>query len=156
MNKALFTAQQELYLTQIKIPLRLSCLSGSGWPTVLSLWYLYEGGKLFCATQENAHVVDYLRQTPRCGFEIASDDPPYCGIRGRGTVTVQTDIGREILERLLQRYTGGLQHDLAQKLLAKSDTEVAIVISPHTVTTWNYAHRMSDIDGVSYLKLCPD
>lgn len=31
----------EQYLREIQIPLRLSRVSISGWPVVLSLWYLY-------------------------------------------------------------------------------------------------------------------
>ncbi|MFN2137527.1 MAG: hypothetical protein ACK2UK_16315, partial [Candidatus Promineifilaceae bacterium] len=59
----------EKYLGETKIPLRLSCVMESGWPAVLSLWYLFEGGSLFCATPENAKVVSYLRADPRCSFE---------------------------------------------------------------------------------------
>lgn len=150
-----FTEQQEMYLTQITIPLRLSCVSDGGWPVVLSLWYLYREGKLLCATQVNARVVQYLRQQPRCGFEIAADDPPYCGLRGRGEAEIQPEMGHEVLEQLLLRYTGGLDHNLARRLLAKSANEVAIVITPRKIFSWNYTDRMTNTESSSGSKICP-
>ena len=39
------------------IPLRLACLSTSGWPIVISLWYTYMDSKIYCATQKNAKIV---------------------------------------------------------------------------------------------------
>lgn len=156
MENQLFTEQQETYLTQITIPVRLSCVSNDGWPIVLSLWYLYRDGKLLCATQENAKVVEYLREQPRCGFEIASDDPPYCGLRGRGEAEIQAEIGHEVLEQLLLRYIGNLDHPLAKRLLAKSDREVAIIITPSDIFTWNFSNRMTNIGTSSESKLCPN
>ena len=97
----------ERYLAETRIPLRLSCLSDSGWPVVLSLWYLFEDGHLYCATPQTAKVVGYLTGEPRCAFEIASDLPPYCGVRGRALATIEQARGVEILERLLERYLGG-------------------------------------------------
>ena len=156
MENQLFTAQQENYLTQIKIPLRLACLNSGGWPVVLSLWYLYRNGQLFCATQASAKVVQYLRQQPRCGFEIAADEPPYCGLRGHGEAEIRADIGHEILEQVLLRYTGGLNHALASRLRAKSANEVAIVITPRVVFTWNYTDRMASAEPTPASKPCPE
>ena len=61
----------EQYLKEIQFPLRLSCISTSGWPVVLSLWHLYENGNLFCATPQAARVVAYLEGESRCAFEVA-------------------------------------------------------------------------------------
>lgn len=74
--------QHQSYLEETFIPLRLACIDGGGWPLVVSLWYLYQDGALYCATQADARVVTYLRQNPRCGYEVAADVPPYCGVRG--------------------------------------------------------------------------
>jgi hypothetical protein len=35
------------FLEQSRVPLRLACITREGWPMVLSLWYLYETGKIF-------------------------------------------------------------------------------------------------------------
>lgn len=152
----LITSQTERYLREIEIPLRLSCVSTSGWPVVLSLWYLYGERRLYCATQETARVVDYLRHEPRCGFEVASDLPPYCGVRGQGIATVDTTSGVEILKQLLVRYLGSTETQLGKRLLAQSHNEVAIVIEPVKVFTWNFTSRMGDSVSAPPAKLCPE
>ena len=146
----------ENYLQKTKIPIRLSCVMKSGWPTVLSLWYLLEEDSLFCATPENAKVVSYLRAEPRCSFEVASDEPPYCGVRGRAVATIDPDRGIEILERLLFRYLGGIDNPLAKKLLGRTSPEVAIRLDPQNFYTWNFSDRMADSLAHHEAKNCPD
>jgi len=131
-------------------------MTASGWPSVLSLWYLYRGGNLYCATQETANVVSYLRHDPRCAFEIAADQPPYCGVRGQGMAVLDVRLGSEILQQLLTRYLGSTDSPLAQRLLAQSQHEVAIIIQPIKVFTWNYTSRMKDTVPIVDSKLCPD
>ena len=151
----MFTSETEHYLSEIRIPLRLSCMTASGWPSVLSLWYLYREGNLYCATQETAKVVSYLRHDPRCAFEIAADQPPYCGVRGQGMAVLDVRLGSEILQQLLTRYLGSTDSPLAQRLLAQSQDEVAIIIQPIKVFTWNYTSRMKDTVPIVDSKLCP-
>jgi hypothetical protein len=146
----------EQYLKEIQIPLRLSCVSNAGWPVVLSLWYLFEDDYLYCATPKKAKVVAYLEQDSRCAFEIASDQPPYCGVRGRALATIDHDRGLEILERLLERYLGDTDNALARQLLNRSVAEVAIRLAPQRFHTWDFTDRMANsVPGVPQ-KLCPE
>ncbi|NCF69525.1 MAG: hypothetical protein GWP61_26540 [Chloroflexi bacterium] len=145
----------EEYLQETKIPLRLSTTTTSGWPVVLSLWYLYEEGALYCATSQNAKVVDYLMNEPRCGFEVAADRPPYCGVRGRALAQIEADAGLEILERLLVRYLGGIENKLAQGLLNRTIPEAAIRLKPQSVYSWNFTDRMADSLVHQNTKICP-
>ncbi len=100
----LFSAPLVRFLDRTRIPLRLACTTESGWPFVLSLWYVFQDGVLYCATQESARIVTYLRLNPQCAFEIAADLPPYCGARGRARAEIDPGRGPEILELLLERY----------------------------------------------------
>ena len=63
------------FLEAQTIPVRLACLTSRSTPVVCSLWYLWEDGALWCATQASARVVDYLSAHPDCGFEVAPDLP---------------------------------------------------------------------------------
>lgn len=151
-------SQMEDYLEAARIPLRLACSTESGWPMGVSLWFLYQDGRLFCATRRSARVVAYLRKNPRCAFEIAADMPPYCGVRGQAVASIDENIGAQILDQLLIRYLGGMDNNLAKKLLSKREDEVAIVLRPVKVFTWDFSNRMLDVvESMLNLatKVCP-
>jgi len=142
-NDLKFAAQ---YLETVRIPLRLACVTQSGWPMSVSLWYQYNiDGTILCATQKSARVVQYLQHEPRCAFEISADQPPYCGIRGQAIARIDENIGGQVLEQLLHRYLGGTDNNLAKSLIAKQDTELAIILDPVNVFTWDFSNRMKDI-----------
>jgi hypothetical protein len=98
-----------------------------------------------CATQKTARLVAYLQNDPRCAFEIAADLPPYCGVRGQAIAHIDESIGAMVLEQLLVRYLGGMDSKLAQSLIAKSENEVAIILRPVKIYTWDFSSRMQDI-----------
>ena len=154
MSDSLIEMQE--YLDAIHIPLRLACSTKTGWPMVISLWFIHQDGFLYCATQKSAKIVDYLQNDARCAFEIAEDQPPYCGIRGQARASIDTTLGVEIHEKLLFRYLGDTNSDLARNLLAKSDTEVAIVLEPIRLFTWDFSNRMANIHTkLPAEKVCP-
>lgn len=148
----------ETYLESIRIPLRLACTTESGWPMAVSLWFKHQNGHLICATQKSAKVVSYLKNNRRCAFEIAGDLPPYCGVRGQAIAEIDEKIGAEILEELLERYLGSTDSALARNLLTKRNDEVAIILKPVNLFTWDFSNRMQDAIlpklDLSY-KVCP-
>lgn len=126
------------------IPLRLAVHDSTGTPWVMSLWFLYEDGAIWCATNTGARLAAYLQHQSRCGFEVAGDAPPYKGIRGKGRIALVPERGGEILVRLLQRYGIDGESRLARSLLAKIDQEVAIRIVPTRISSWDFTARMKD------------
>ena len=139
-------------LTNCKIPIRLACMSISDWPIVVSLWYTYLNEKVYCATQNTAKVVKYLRKNPKCGFEIAGDSFPYRGVRGYGKASIVENKGEEILRMLIQKYLTGKETTISSlklyKLLLSKEhlqNEVAIEIIPAAMFKWDYKKRMIDI-----------
>ena len=146
------------YLDDIRIPLRLACKTESGWPMVVSLWFLFKDGALYCATQESARIVSYLRAHPECAFEIASDLPPYCGVRGQARAVIDDQQGVEVLEKLIDRYIGDRQNSLAKKLLDNQKNEVAIILKPINIFAWDFSLRMKNINlqmKERFIKSCP-
>ena len=139
-------------LTNSKIPIRLACMSISDWPIVVSLWYTYLNEKVYCATQNTAKVVKYLRKNPKCGFEIAGDSFPYRGVRGYGKASIVENKGEEILRMLIQKYLTRKETTISSlklyKLLLSKEhlqNEVAIEIVPAAIFKWDYKKRMIDI-----------
>ena len=135
----------DTYLDSSRIPLRLACTTESGWPMAVSLWFKHQNGRIFCATQKSARIVSYLQNDPRCAFEIAADLPPYCGLRGQAIASIDEKMGLEILEQLLVRYLSGTDNALGRNLLAKGKDEVAIILKPVNVYTWDFSGRMADV-----------
>ena len=131
----------EDHLRSTVIPLRLAT-SGRTGPTVQSLWFTWADGRLWCATQQDALVVQRLRADPQCGFEVARDEPPYAGVRGIGEVELIDDRGAEVLRTLIQRYLGGGSPDLARWLLSRADNETALAIRPRRLSSWDFSARM--------------
>ena len=134
--------QVKAFVEATVIPLKLSVLTASGWPMLCSLWVVPEGDQLLIATKRDAKVVECLARDPRCAFELSSEHPPYVGIRGRALATIDHDRGPEVLDRALTRYLGGLEVPLAKRLRAQADEEVAIVLSPLLVYSWDFTQRM--------------
>lgn len=139
------------FLETQTIPVRLGCQTPSGHLWMVSLWYRYrpeetdEDGddwRLECATSASADVVAYLRENPDVAFEISTNDPPYAGVRGRGTASIEPDPEKEVLRDLLERYLGGTDSELARGLLREDREEVMITIDPAVVYGWDFSERM--------------
>ena len=95
------------FLDESVIPLRLACIAPSGWPLVVSLWFVRRGDELVCATQRPSSLVRALEHESRCAFEVAGEEPPYRGVRCRAQVTIEPDEGLATLAEPLARYVGG-------------------------------------------------
>ncbi|QDI89590.1 hypothetical protein Nisw_08690 [Candidatus Nitrosopumilus sp. SW] len=135
----------ESILSDIKIPIRIAFLKSDGVPNIISLWYEQIGDKIYCATQKSAKVVSYLEKNPTCGFEIASDKPPYKGIRGSGSAKIIDEMGEEILKILMKKYLGDKESTLSKILKKNVKNEVAIEITPQQIFHYDYSKRMKDI-----------
>lgn len=131
--------------SNLKIPIRISCLKPNGFPAVISLWYIIIDGKIYCATQKTAKIVSYLNKNPICGFEIAADNPPYRGIRGEGYVKILDYKGQKILSILIEKYLGKKDSNLSDFLKRNSKTEIAIEIQPKNTINYDYSDRMKGI-----------
>jgi nitroimidazol reductase NimA-like FMN-containing flavoprotein (pyridoxamine 5'-phosphate oxidase superfamily) len=139
------TDQIQSFLRDVRIPVRIACNGASGHPVMASLWFVPQGGALWCATQRGASVASLLTRDPRCAFEVSVETPPYRGVRGTGVATLHDERGEEILRVLIERYLGGTESKLARFLLERAERETAIRIDPQTLISWDYQERMEAI-----------
>lgn len=133
------------FLEAVTVPIRLACTGPDGFPRVVSLWFRYDEGVIYCVTHQDSKLLALLRRDQRIGFEISPNDPPYHGVRGQGMVTLQPLGEADTLKVLLQRYLGGLDSGLAKWLLSRSDEETLIRIDPTRLFSWDYRERMADL-----------
>ncbi|MBC8188767.1 MAG: pyridoxamine 5'-phosphate oxidase family protein [Proteobacteria bacterium] len=143
-DSAWYLKEVEGFLADYRSPLRLSVIGESGFPLICSLWFVYEEGRLLCATTRQAKVVECLRANPRCGFEIATNEPPYFGVRGQGVANVSSDGASDLLGSLVDRYLGSRETKFAGWLLSRSADEVTIEIEVRWMTSWDYTGRMAN------------
>jgi len=115
------------------------------WPITISLWYIYKDNKIFCATQKSAKIIEYLSKNARCGFEVASDNPPYKGVRGYGNATLDEENGKEILDLIIKKYLKDTNSSLAKFLKSRNENEIAIEIKPQNMFSYDYSNRMRDV-----------
>ena len=133
------------FVPDVKIPIRVGFVKSNDVPAVISLWYVCNGGKIYCAAQKTAKIVSYLQKNPICGFEIAADKPPYKGIRGEGTVQILNETGAYVLDLLIDKYLGEKESTLSKFLKNNSKTENAIQITPQKIFYYDYSERMKDV-----------
>lgn len=133
------------FLQGCRYPMRLACVGADGYPRVVSVWFIYQQGQLMCASHGSSQLVALLRANGRVGFEIATNDPPYFGVRGQADASLSDSGGAAMLERLLQRYLGGVDSTLAQWLLSRSEGELLITLTPRRLFTWDYRQRMTEV-----------
>jgi len=125
-------------------PLRIACNTEAGFPLIVPLWFLFENGSFYSITYRNAKLLSHLWADNRVGFEVANNEPPYAGVRGRGEVTLLEGEGEHWLPRLLQRYQINPQSQLARGLMARIDDEITIRLTPQQMSGWDYSPRMKD------------
>jgi len=136
------TERAEQFLREQAIPVRLACHTPRGGLWMLSLWYRYRDGHVECATGANADVVRYLREDPAVAFEISTNEPPYRGVRGSGSVTIAPDEDKETLQALIERYLGDTNTQLAERLLSPDREEVRLTVDVDHAYTWDFSDRM--------------
>ena len=142
-NSAWSYDEIESYLTTTELPCRLACTTADGYPHVMSLWYLYRGGQLWFSVQRSAKFTQWLIDDPKCGFEIAVNEPPYVGVRGRGTANATPAADDAVLRELIDRFLSNDNPGLANWLLSRTATEITLTVRPHWLTAWDYRTRMA-------------
>jgi nitroimidazol reductase NimA-like FMN-containing flavoprotein (pyridoxamine 5'-phosphate oxidase superfamily) len=130
------------YLKENTYPIRLSFLNKRGDPQICSLWYQYLDGEILCASHKNSFLVNQLKSNKVVSFEVSTNDYPYKGVRGKGSVELVSGDADEILDALIERYLGSSNASLSTWLKSRAKDEFLIKITPTLVTSWDFSNRM--------------
>ncbi|MFT5691236.1 MAG: hypothetical protein ACI92E_000562 [Oceanicoccus sp.] len=129
-------------LANCRIPLRLAFVDSNEFPRIVSLWFQYTNDVFLCATHKDSWIVKQLKRSSKVGFEIASNSPPYQGVRGTGTVDIFPLSEGPLLEELVSRYLGDGESEFAHFLLKRKKDELVLQINPTKLSSWDYSNRM--------------
>ncbi len=135
-------AQVDEFLSDTVYPLRLACTGPDNFPRVVSLWFQYADGLIHCVTHKSSKLMSLIEQSPRVGFEVSTNEPPYFGVRGQGMVTVSPAAAGEMLDQLLARYLDDAHNGLQLWLRSRAKDERIIIIDPTRFFSWDYRARM--------------
>lgn len=135
-------ATAERWLEGCQFPIRLACTGADGFPRVVSVWFLYQHGEFLSVSHRNSSLVKLLTASPKVGFEISPNEPPYHGVRGQGLVSLETEGAGDVLNAVIGRYLGDTNSSLAQWLLSRVEDEVLIRVAPQRFFSWDYRDRM--------------
>ena len=131
------------FLSKSKLNLLLGTIDNNGDPNVHPVWYLFEDEKFFIETGKNAKKVQNVKMNENVYFCIDDEIVPYKGVRGKGRVTISEDIDKNIpiAEKIMRKYTGSLDNEIAKFLLkgVKEGLSVILTITPKYYSTWDHS-----------------
>lgn len=130
------------FLTNSKLFARLGTIDEKEDPNVHPVWYYFDNGRIYFETGKNSKKVRNIRKRNNIYFCIDETNPPYKGVRGKGTAVISEDISINvpIAEKIIIKYTGSLDNNMAKFLMdtIKRGESVIIEIIPHFYATWDH------------------
>ena len=131
------------FLEATAIPIRIA-VKNNGFPVICSLWYAFDAdaNNFICVSHESSHLIQLLQANNRCAFEIAPNEPPYCGVRGQALASLTREGAGAALDTLIDRFLGDTNQSLARWLLDRADQAYLIRLTPVWISSWDYRNRM--------------
>lgn len=119
--------------------LRLAYLDG-GAPMVHPVWFFYEGGKFWVATDNNSAKARAIRDNPGVYFLVDVGSSPPRGVRGKGEARVIDDsaLATEITKKCVKKYLRNTRTKIAKEIIEMGKESCVIEITPAYVATWKF------------------
>src|SRR5262245_28331639 len=109
------------FLTSKVLNVHLGTVDENGHANVHPAWYYYDPSKekIYVETGKKSKKTVNLKKNNMIYFCIDDQNPPYIGVRGKGTVKVSEDISHNIpiVERIHIRYLGSLDDPISKSLM---------------------------------------
>jgi uncharacterized pyridoxamine 5'-phosphate oxidase family protein len=122
--------------------MRMGTIDGKGEPnvTVTAFYFDEPSEKILVVTQNDSKKVQHLKNRNIMSYCIDDPNPPYTGVRGKGTVKFLVDIQKNIplAKKYLKKVTGGLDNHFAKWLMneIKKGNSIFLEITPRYFSTW--------------------
>jgi len=128
-----------------KLLLRIGTIDEKGEPnvTVTAFYFDEPSEKIFVATQKDSKKVRHLKNRNILSYCIDDPNPPYTGVRGKGTVKFLVNVKENIslAKKYLTKLTGSLDNPFAKWLMNEIEkgTSIFLEITPRYFSTWRIA-----------------
>jgi general stress protein 26 len=122
--------------------MRIGTIDEKGEPNVsVTAFYFDEPSeKIFLATQKDSKKVQHLKNRNILSYCIDQPNPPYTGVRGKGTVKFLVNVQENIplAKKYLTKLTGSLDNQFAKWLMneIQNGTSIFLEITPRYFSTW--------------------
>jgi general stress protein 26 len=123
----------------------ISSLDEKGEPNIHPTWYYFDNNndKLYIESGRESKKTRNLRRNNIIYYCVDDDNIPYKGVRGKGIVRISEDVeyNLQIVERIVVKYLGNIQHPTSQTLKTsiRNNEAIIIEITPKFYATWDYA-----------------
>ena len=108
------TREEAERFLESKLVLQIATIDERGEPNIQPVWFYYDKdeGKLSIITSKFAKKTQNLRNRPTIYFSIDDENPPYRGVKGKGSATIFEDPNRIVPkgEKVSMKYIGTLDH----------------------------------------------
>ena len=119
--------------------MRMATIDGPN-VTVTAFYFDEPSEKIFVVTQNDSKKVQHLKNRNIMSYCIDDPNPPYTGVRGKGTVKFLVDIKKNIplTQKYLKKLTGSLDNHFAKWLMNEIEkgTSIFLEITPRYFSTW--------------------
>ncbi|MEU8917405.1 MULTISPECIES: PPOX class F420-dependent oxidoreductase [Streptomyces] len=103
-----------------------------GSPQASPVWVKRDGDDLLISTTVGRRKEKNIRRDPRVSVVVQPSDAPYTYAEVRGTATLSTEGGQELIDELSRKYTGKLYADFNPAGIT-DDERVVVRITPRKV-----------------------
>ena len=130
-----------------KLNLQIATIDEKGEPNIQPVWFYYDKdeGKLLVLTSKVAKKTQNLSNRPTIYFSIDDENPPYKGVKGKGTAAVVEDPNLIVpqAEKISMKYLGTLDHPAAKEMADRSKNGEGVLVksSPKFFSTWDFGKR---------------
>jgi general stress protein 26 len=135
------------FLTTKILNVHLGTVDENGHANIHPAWYYYDDSKekIYVETGKHSKKMENLSRIDTVYFCIDDPNPPYKGVRGKGSVKVSIDVNSNVLvaQKIHLRYLGNLEHPMSHELIdaIKKGQSVVLEISPKYFSTWDYSRQ---------------